>query len=88
MFDKFGGPLYWLIFSTNHLRGLEEMKKAMWSVDKNGGFKFSDEDSPSQLRLLDEEFDRQWLAERLSEKLAGRTMTVAQVKRTFRTSGL
>lgn len=80
MFDKYDSPLYWLIFSTNHVRGLEEMKKAMWSVDGNGGFKFSDKDNPGQLRLLDEEFDQPWLAEQLSKKLAGRTMTVAQVK--------
>ncbi len=80
MFDKFGSPLYWLIFSTNHLRGLEEMKKAMWSVDKSGGFKFSDQDNPKQIRLLREEFDQSWLAEELCRKLAGKTMTVAQLK--------
>jgi DsbC/DsbD-like thiol-disulfide interchange protein len=56
------------------------MKKAMWSVDANGGFRFSDEDSPGQLRLLDEKFDQAWLAGQLSEKLAGRTMTVAEIK--------
>jgi three-Cys-motif partner protein len=80
MFDKFGSPLYWLIFSTNHLRGLEEMKKAMWSVDANGGFRFSDEDNPGQLRLLDEKFDKTWLAEQLSKNLVETTMTVAQIK--------
>jgi len=80
MFDKFGGPLYWLIFGTNNLRGLEEMKKAMWQVDANGGFQFSDEDSPGQLRLLDEKFDETWLAEQLANNLAERTMTAAQIK--------
>jgi three-Cys-motif partner protein len=80
MFDKFGGPLYWLVFSTNHLRGLEEMKKVMWSVDATGGFQFSDEDCPGQLRLLDQKFDKTWLAEQLRTNLAGKTMTVAQIK--------
>jgi hypothetical protein len=38
MFDKNELPLYWLIFCTNNLRGLEEMKKAMWHVDKTVAF--------------------------------------------------
>ena len=80
MFDDKKSPLYWLIFSTNNLRGLEEMKKAMWSVNKTGGFRFSDKDSPGQLRLLKDEFGQEWLAGELERKLAGRTMTVADVK--------
>ncbi|MHC4402364.1 MAG: three-Cys-motif partner protein TcmP [Planctomycetota bacterium] len=80
MFDRHDSPLYWLVFCTNHLRGLEEMKKAMWKVDTTGGFHFSDSDNPAQLRLLKDTFDQTWLAEELSVKLAGKTLTVGQVK--------
>ncbi len=80
MFDKNGSPLYWLLFCTNSLRGLEEMKKAMWYVDKTGEFRFSDNDAPGQLQLLKESFDPAWLAEELRSRLAGRTMTAMEVK--------
>lgn len=80
MFDSSDRPLYWLIFCTNSLRGLEEMKKAMWKVDGTGGFRFSDRDDPRQLKLLTDEFDQPWLAETLLTKLAGRRMTVAELK--------
>jgi three-Cys-motif partner protein len=80
MFDKNNKPLYWLIFSTNNLRGLEEMKRAMWKADETGGFKFSDKNHPDQLTLLNQEFDQGWLAEELGRKFAGKTMTVAQVR--------
>jgi three-Cys-motif partner protein len=80
MFDAKDQPLYWLIFCTNHLSGLYEMKRAMWAVDGTGGFKFSDRDNPGQLRLLNDCFDQSWLAEELRSQLAGRRMTVAEVR--------
>jgi three-Cys-motif partner protein len=80
MFDSSNSPLYWLLFCTNHWRGLEEMKKAMWTVDKTGGFRFSDKDCPEQLPLLARTFDQDWLAEELKSRLAGKTVTVAQVR--------
>jgi three-Cys-motif partner protein len=80
MFDRSGKLLYWLVFCTNNLRGLEEMKKAMWKVDGTGGFRFSDRDDRRQLRLLSEEFDQEWLAETLATELACKTMTAAQVE--------
>lgn len=79
MHDRRDQPLFWLIFATNHLRGLEEMKRAMWSVDKSGNFKFSDKDDPSQLKLLDDSFDQQWLADELKSSLNGQTLTAQQV---------
>lgn len=79
MFDNAGRLLYWLIFCTNNLHGLEQMKKAMWKVDDTGTFRFSDEDAPAQLRLLQQVFGQDWLAEELREKLANRTMTVGEI---------
>jgi hypothetical protein len=80
MFDKNRSPLYWLLFCTNSIRGLEEMKKAMWHADRTGEFRFSDNDAPRQLRLLNESFDPAWLAEELRSRLAGRTMFAIEVK--------
>jgi len=79
MFDNKSQPLYWLFFCTNSLRGLEEMKKAMWAVDGSGEFRFSDSDNPCQLSL-DDGYTQSWLADELAEKLSGKTMNVADIK--------
>lgn len=79
MLDKNNRLLYWLIFCTGSLDGLERMKYAMWSVDKNGGCRFSDSDRPGQL-LLGEKFDPEWLAQELLSKLAGKKLTVAEIR--------
>lgn len=71
--------LYWLFFSTNNLRGLEEMKKAMWKVDPVGGFRFSDKDNPSQISLFCD-YQDDILAQDLTSNLQGKTLTVFQVK--------
>jgi three-Cys-motif partner protein len=82
MFDQNNSPLYWLLFCTNNIRGLEEMKKAMWSVDKSGDFRFSDGENPNQLKLplLEEAYDQPWLAGELKERLSGRTMSATEIK--------
>lgn len=80
MFDRMGVPLYWLLFCTNSLRGLEEMKKAMWTVDRSGEFRFSDKEDVNQLKLLDESFDQTWLAGELQSRLAGRLMSAIEIK--------
>ena len=79
MFDRAGRLLYWLVFSTNNLRGLEEMKKAMWKVDSTGSFRFSDKDNCDQMTFLDA-YDARWLADELAERLAGQEMTAARIK--------
>lgn len=81
MYDKNDSPLYWLIFCTNNLVGLEKMKAAMWGVDSNGGFRFSDRDAAGQLSLLSEQYNDDWLAEELSTRLAGSTLAVAAIKK-------
>jgi hypothetical protein len=52
----------------------------MWSVDHTGEFRFSDKDDPTQLPLLEQAYDQKWLADALSVRLAGKTMTVGEVK--------
>lgn len=79
MCDENNKLLYWLVFSTNNLRGLEVMKGAMWGVDRTGGFRFSDNNNPCQLGLFESCSD-EILAEEIKIKLAGQTLTVEQVK--------
>src|SRR5215207_4603104 len=54
------------------------MKKAMWSVDDTGKFLFSDKHS-GQFNLLPG-FDQKWLAGALHSALAGRQMSVEEVR--------
>jgi len=79
MCDKDDKLLYWLFFCTNSLRGLEEMKKAMWRVDQTGGFRFSDKDDPSQLNLF-ENYTDDSLAQDLILRLQEQKLTLLQVK--------
>jgi len=39
---KLGRTLYYLVFATKHIKGLEVMKEAMWRVDPRGQYKFGD----------------------------------------------
>lgn len=79
MYDANDSLLYWLFFSTNHIRGLEEMKKAMWKAGESGSFRFSDRQDPGQMLLLSV-LDDHWLARELSTRLGGQTMTIHQVR--------
>ena len=79
MLGKNRALLHWLFFCTNSLRGLEEMKRAMTTVDKSGCFQFSDRDSPLQLEMFGVYTD-DLLADTLHHRLAGKTMTGFEVK--------
>lgn len=79
MCDENDKLIYWLFFCTHNLRGLEEMKRAMWKVDRAGGFRFSDKDDPSQLNLF-EDFTLDMLAGELASNLKQSILTVSQVK--------
>lgn len=79
MYDN-DGPIYWLFFCTNHWRGLEEMKRAMWAVDGSGGFRFSDRDAPGQLSLLGELFGAEWLAAEIFDEFRGQTVVTDDVR--------
>lgn len=71
--------LYWLFFCTNNLRGLEEMKRAMFKADPGGGFRFSDKDNPSQLNLFSS-YQNEMLAQDLTATLHGKILLLSQVK--------
>ena len=67
---------YWLFFCTNNIRGLEEMKNAMWKVDESGGFTFSDKhgDSPRMFRYSEADLERD-----LDREFRGREVTVREL---------
>lgn len=46
-------PIYYLFFASNHRLGHIKMKEAMWRVDPEGEFKFSDATDPCQTALFE-----------------------------------
>ena len=52
---------YYLFYATQHIRGLEVMKEAMWKVDPSGRFQFSDATNPDQMMLFGSEPDFDYL---------------------------
>lgn len=55
-----GQTLYYLVFATNHPKGMEVMKEAMWAVDPTGSYYFSDRTDPQQKMLLDYTDEPKW----------------------------
>ncbi|MGE3956437.1 MAG: three-Cys-motif partner protein TcmP [Vicinamibacterales bacterium] len=79
MFDSGGHLIHWLVFATNHWKGLYEMKKAMWSADKKGEYRYSDRvEGIGQQSFLSMLGDDE-LAEELANELAGQTLSEQQV---------
>jgi len=78
MRDSSDRIIYWLFFSSNSLDGLDQMKRAMWKVDRSGGFEFSDKHVGSMGRLFS--YDDKWLAEQLVAELDGKEMAVGEVR--------
>ena len=53
MRDRNNRPQYYLFFATNNALGHLKMKEAMWKVDPDGEFRFSDATNPNQLVLFE-----------------------------------
>lgn len=53
MRDRQNRTQYYLLFATNNPLGHVKMKEAMWKVDPDGEFKFSDATNPNQLVLFE-----------------------------------
>ncbi|MBX3177189.1 MAG: three-Cys-motif partner protein TcmP [Candidatus Hydrogenedentes bacterium] len=70
---------HWLFFCTNHIRGLEEMKKAMRKTDATGAFSFSDRVDPAQFQLLDY-YDETALREDIRKRFRGETVSVSEIR--------
>ena len=70
--------IYDLFFATNHPRGHEKMKEAMWKVDESGGFRYSDRIDPNLLKLFPDHPEKD-LAEELSGEFQGRKVTSGDI---------
>ncbi len=70
---------YSLFFASNHPRGFEKMKEAMWSVDKVEGARFSDA-NPGESYAF-ELFSFWPLWDQLLEQFAGQRVLMEQVER-------
>jgi three-Cys-motif partner protein len=73
---------YFLYYGTNHIKGLEKMKDAMWTVDKSGAYTFSDyEANRMQLRFVEfDEPDLNILADEIHRAFTGQTVLSSAVK--------
>lgn len=79
MRDQHDRVIYWLFFCSNNIRGLEEMKKAMWSVDRSGGFEFSDKHANSAGKLF--KYGDDELGRGLFDEFDGQTLTVGEIEK-------
>ncbi len=70
MRDHRDRSIYYLFFATNHELGHVRMKDAMWQVDQQGEFRFSDATDPHQAVLFDAD-PAGALAEDLRRRFAG-----------------
>lgn len=70
---------YVLLHATNHPRGRELMKEAMWSVTPEGSFTAYERDHPDQLIFITPDPDLQPLEDRLWEKFKGRDVRINEV---------
>jgi len=74
--------IYYLVFATKHLKGLEVMKDAMWKVDRTGSFKFSDITGFNQSFLIDYANEPTWVpnaANAVYLKFKGKTVLDSEV---------
>ena len=71
MVDQRNKDLYFLFFGTNHIRGLEKMKDAMWKVQPSGDYRFSDRNA-GQVYLFEGTPDPAALGRHLAKEFAGR----------------
>jgi three-Cys-motif partner protein len=74
-----GAVDYFLFFASNSAKGLAKMKEAMWKVDPEGRFSFSDATDPQQVTLFAEP-DLGLLRRLIQEHCTGRLVTIKQIE--------
>lgn len=84
MRDRKERTIYDLFFATNHFKGIDLMKDAMWKVDQNGAFSFSDATDPNQETLFSVSPNWDQLYAILHQKFPGRTENWSVVEETIR----
>lgn len=80
MLNKSSTTDYFLFYGTNSLLGLQKMKEAMWRVDGQGDFTFSDATDPGQLVLFEKEPNFQHLRQQIAEKFRGQEVAVSTIR--------
>jgi len=80
MFDSNGHLIHWLIFSSHSVRGLEEMKRAMWKADEAGEYRFSDRVNASGQTSFFSMLKDESLADELSQTLSAQTLSEWDLK--------
>lgn len=87
MLDGGKRPIYDLVFATNHVRGIDRMKDALWKVDGVTGERFSDATSIGQATLLDESTHHdEALISMLRSRFSGQTVSWPIVEDAIRRS--
>jgi len=82
MIDKNNQVLYDLVFATNHWKGLEVMKEAMWKVDPRGTYRFSDTTDVGQKYIIDYSDEKHWVfeaADAVFNRFKGQSVPVEEV---------
>lgn len=73
---------YFLFFGTNNIKGLQKIKEAMWNVDKDGVFQFSDSTyNPKQPTLLESKPNFYLLKKILLENFKGKKIKVKDLEK-------
>jgi hypothetical protein len=80
MINKSNQTIYRLIFGTNSFDGLKKMKEAMWKIDENGTFRYSDRTDPSQTFLFKPEPDYQDLKRLIINRFKRKTATIEEIE--------
>jgi three-Cys-motif partner protein len=74
--------IYYLVFATKHLKGLEVMKEAMWKADRTGLYRFSDVTGFKQAFLMDFKDEPAWVesaANAVYQKFKGQTVSEDEI---------
>jgi three-Cys-motif partner protein len=71
MRDTYDRPIYYLFFATNNPLGHVKMKEAMWKVDPQGHFRFSDGTNPDQMILFQDDPTHK-IADDLTRQFSGK----------------
>lgn len=71
---------YFLVYGTNHIKGLRIMKEAMWKVDPTGEYKFSDNTDPHQTVLFEKEPNYHQLKSAILDRYKGNRVRIESLE--------
>lgn len=81
MINKSNKTDYFLFFGTNNITGLKKMKEAMWKIDKDGLFKFSDATyNPNQPVLFEIKPNYNLLKNDLLKAFKSKSVSIAELE--------